>query len=77
MAAAGVIPADAASQTSHADALRYTVAISVGASLMLGVLRILKGWPVHWLIMAGYVIVVALTMVAVALETAGDAAPAF
>ncbi|MCB1367977.1 MAG: DUF1538 domain-containing protein [Rhodobacteraceae bacterium] len=64
MAAAGVIPADAASQTSHADALRYTVAISVGASLMLGVLRILKGWPVHWLIMAGYVIVVALTMVA-------------
>lgn len=63
MAAAGAIADSPDSQASHADALRFTVAISVGASLMLGVLRILKGWPIHWLIMAGYVIVVALTMV--------------
>ena len=27
-------------------------------------LRILKGWPVHWLIIGGYVIVVLLTTVA-------------
>ena len=38
--------------------------MSVGCSLILGVLRILKGWPVHWLIITGYMIVVALTTIA-------------
>ncbi len=28
---------------------------------MLGVLRILKGWPIHYMIIGGYVIVVILT----------------
>ncbi len=64
MAAGGAIPAGEASEARHADALRYTVAVSVGASLILGVVRILKGWPVHWLIIGGYVVVVALTAVA-------------
>ncbi len=27
-------------------------------------MRILKGWPVHWLIIGGYVVVVALTTIA-------------
>ena len=26
------------------------VALSVGVAIVLGVLRILKGWPIHWLI---------------------------
>lgn len=64
MAAAGVIPADAASETRYADALRYTVAVSVGSALVLGVLRILKGWAIHWLIIAGYILTVGLTTIA-------------
>ena len=64
MAEAGVVAQDKAARASYAYWLRMTVAVSVGASLVLGVFRILKGWPVHWLIIGGYVIVVALTMVA-------------
>lgn len=41
--------------------LRYTVAISVGFAIVLGVVRILKGWPVQWLIMGGYAGVVVMT----------------
>jgi hypothetical protein len=64
MAAAGVIAHDEAAQASFAYGLRMTVAVSVGASLVLGVFRILKGWPVHFLIIGGYIIVVILTFLA-------------
>jgi len=64
MAAAGVIEGDPESLKTHADALRYTVATSVGTSLVIGVFRILKGWPIHWLIIGGYAVVVALTPIA-------------
>ena len=64
MVAAGAIAGGAEAERAYALALRYTVAVSVGASLVLGVFRILKGWPVHWLIIAGYIVVVALTAVA-------------
>ncbi len=64
MAEAGVVADDRESRDSYALGLRFTVAVSVGASLMLGVFRILKGWPVHVLIIGGYVIVVSLTFLA-------------
>ncbi|MGI9413784.1 MAG: DUF1538 family protein [Hyphomicrobiales bacterium] len=64
MAAAGVIATGEASEEGYANALRYTVAISVGSSLVLGVLRILKGWPIQWLIISGYMLVLVLTMIA-------------
>ncbi|MHA1524265.1 MAG: DUF1538 family protein, partial [Alphaproteobacteria bacterium] len=64
MSAAGFVGAGEAGEASFARALRYTVAVSVGSSLVLGVLRILKGWPIQWLIIAGYALVVALTMIA-------------
>lgn len=64
LSAAGAIAAGEASMQAHADALRYTVAVSVGTAVVIGVLRILKGWPIHWLIIAGYLVVVALTTVA-------------
>ncbi len=64
MAAAGVIAADPAAQGHYADNLRYTVAVSVGASLVIGVFRILKGWPVHWFMIGGYLIVVLMTPIA-------------
>ena len=64
MSGAGVIADDPGSQGRYADSLRYTVAVSVGASLVIGVWRILKGWPIHWFMIGGYVIVVLLTPLA-------------
>ncbi len=48
----------------YALGLRITVAISVGLAVLVGVLRILKGWPIQYLIIGGYIGVVLLTMVA-------------
>ncbi len=64
MAEAGAIADRADVRAGHALALRYTVAVAVGASIVVGVLRILRGWPIHWLIMSGYVLVVCLTALA-------------
>ncbi len=64
MAAAGAITDRADVRAGYALALRYTVAVAVGASIVVGVLRILRGWPIHWLIMSGYVLVVCLTALA-------------
>ncbi len=49
---------------SYALGLRLTVAVSVGAAITLGVFRILKGWPLHYLIAGGYVLVVLMTLAA-------------
>jgi hypothetical protein len=64
MSAASVIAADLDAQNNFALALRYTVAVSVGMALVVGVWRILKGWPIHRLIIPGYLLVVGLTTVA-------------
>jgi len=58
---AGVIEHNEQAQLVYADGLRLTVAFSVGFAIVLGVVRILKGWPMHWLISGGYVIVVIIT----------------
>ena len=63
-AAAGTIHGDDDSLASYAFGLRYTVAISVGAAIAIGVLRIIKGWPIQWFIIGGYMLVMALTTVA-------------
>lgn len=61
----------------YAWVLRTTVAFSVGIALVLGVLRILFGWPLHFLIMGGYFLVMVLTafapksMVAIAYDAGG------
>jgi len=62
--AAGAIENTADALKSYAFNLRMTVAVSVGAAIVLGVYRILKGWPIHYLIIGGYVLVVALTTMA-------------
>lgn len=49
---------------SYATGLRITVAFSVGLAILIGVLRILKGWPMHYLIIGGYIGVVLMTTVA-------------
>jgi uncharacterized membrane protein (DUF2068 family) len=45
----------------YAQMLRYTVAISVGFSVLLGVLRIIKGWSLTYLIIGGYLGVIITT----------------
>ncbi|MGR5555131.1 DUF1538 family protein [Vibrio fortis] len=57
----GVIPNSNQEMEDYANGLRVTVALSVGLAIVLGVLRILKGWPIHFMIIGGYVGVVILT----------------
>lgn len=57
----GVIQKSESSMQEYATGLRLTVALSVGIAIMIGVLRIIKGWPVHYLIMGGYTGVVTMT----------------
>lgn len=61
---AGQIASNDASIASYAARLRLTVAFAVGVALVVGVVRILKGWPIHILIAAGYFCVLALTQFA-------------
>ncbi len=44
--------------------LRLVVAVSVGLVLILGILRVLRGWPVHRLLIGGYALVLAATFLA-------------
>lgn len=44
--------------------LRLIVASSVGLVMALGVLRIILGWPIHWLMIGGYIIVLLVTFFA-------------
>ncbi len=60
-AEAGVIADDPAAVARYALELRYVVAFSVGLAIVIGVVRILKGWPIHWLIISGYLLVVVMT----------------
>ena len=59
-----MIEATDAARQQYANGLRYTVALSVGLAIVIGVVRILKGWPVQWFIIGGYVLVVIMTMFA-------------
>ena len=59
-----VIASNEEAQDSYALGLRLTVAVSVGIALLVGVFRILKGWPIQYLIIAGYIGVVVMTMFA-------------
>ncbi len=59
-----VIAEKAASISSgriDADILRYVVALSVGFAILLGVYRIIKGHPIHYYIITGYILVVGVT----------------
>lgn len=59
-----MIEATDAARSSYANGLRITVALSVGLAIVIGVVRILKGWPIQWIIIAGYALVVVMTMFA-------------
>ncbi len=61
---AGMVARDEEAMARYAIKLRLTVAVSVGLAIVIGVFRILKGWPIQYFIIAGYLLVVAMTMVA-------------
>ena len=63
-AVGGMIENSAQSMTSYAMGLRITVAVSVGIAIMIGVFRIVKGWPIQYLIVIGYTGVVIMTILA-------------
>ena len=52
---------NAEAMKSYSTGLRFTVALSVGFAIVIGVLRILKDWPIHYMIMIGYVMVIIMT----------------
>jgi len=60
-AQAGYVTDNAPARERYALGLRLTVAVAVGLALVIGVLRILTGWPIHLMIAGGYLLVVVIT----------------
>ncbi|PKM12631.1 MAG: DUF1538 domain-containing protein [Gammaproteobacteria bacterium HGW-Gammaproteobacteria-3] len=56
-----IIEAGESAKNDYALGLRITVALSVGFAIVIGVLRIIRGWPLHYLIIGGYIAVIMLT----------------
>jgi len=63
-AEAGLIAATDHAIGRYALHVRLTVALSVGIAIVVGVLRILKGWSLPVLIIGGYVLVMLMTLAA-------------
>lgn len=61
---AGLIESNEKTMYTYAMGLRLTVACSVGLAIVIGVLRILKGWPLYYLIIGGYILVMLMTIIA-------------
>ena len=51
-------------ESSYAFGLRITVAVSVGLAILIGIWRIIKGWPIYYLIIGGYIMVIVMTLFA-------------
>ena len=52
---------DATAKGDYSFGLRITVAFSVGFAILIGVLRIIRGWPLQYLIISGYIGVILMT----------------
>jgi hypothetical protein len=63
-AQANVIEQTPSAEASYAQGLRITVALSVGFAIVIGVIRIIKGWRIDRMIIMGYLMVVIMTMFA-------------
>lgn len=67
----------AAARRTYEIVLRGTVALAVGTALVVGVVRIVMGWPIQYLIITGYLLVMLLTafapreIVAIAFDSGG------
>lgn len=63
-AEAGLIDSGGDSIAGYALGIRITVAVSVGFAIVLGVMRILRGWSLPKIIISGYVVVMLMTLLA-------------
>jgi len=59
---AGLIKPEIAS--NYSLGLRLSVAFSVGLAILIGIWRIIKGWPIYYLIIGGYILVIVMTLFA-------------
>lgn len=72
-----LIAANNHAHDNYALGLRLTVAFSVGFAIVLGVLRILRGWPLYYFIIGGYSSVIIMTpfapaeLIGIAYESGG------
>jgi len=73
----GVIDIQPRALENYALGLRITVALSVGMAIMIGVYRIVRGWPIQYFIIGGYIGVVIMTafappeIIGIAYDTGG------
>ncbi|MCP3957275.1 MAG: DUF1538 domain-containing protein [bacterium] len=63
-AGSGVIEHTPEAMAGYALGLRLTVGLSVGIAIVIGVFRILKGWRIDVMLIIGYSMVVAMTLLA-------------
>lgn len=63
-ASGGAIADTVLARNGYAFGLRLTVAVSVGLALLLGVSRIVFGWPLPLLVTCAFGLVIGLTMIA-------------
>jgi Protein of unknown function (DUF1538) len=56
-----IIEQSQAAKDSYALGLRFTVALSVGIAILIGVLRIIRGWPVYYPVFCAYGCVALMT----------------
>jgi len=63
-AADGQIAEEKVAMANYALGLRLTVAVAVGVAILVGVYRIIRGWPIQYLIIGGYLGVVIMTFFA-------------
>lgn len=60
----GLIEPSRESLARYSFGLRISVAFSVGLAILIGVLRIIRGWPIQYLIIGGYIVVMLMTIIA-------------
>jgi hypothetical protein len=63
-AAEGHIAQEQIAMANYALGLRLTVAMAVGVAILAGVYRIVRGWPIQYFIIGGYLGVVIMTFFA-------------
>ncbi len=57
----GLIGRGPSERDAYARGLRFSVALAAGFAGLIGVYRILRGWPIHYFIIGGYSAIVVLT----------------
>jgi hypothetical protein len=57
----GLIEQTDVAKDSYALGLRVTIALSIGFAILVGIFRIIRGWPVHYPVFFGFGCVAAMT----------------